>query len=177
MYKGHSFSLILPAFNEEKSIFNVINSFDKLNIFDEIIVVDNNSTDSTPEIVKSTNAKYILEKVQGYGAAIIRGLDAANTDYVILCETDSTFDAEDTFRFIDLIDKYDCVFGTRTDKNYIYEGAKMQHYLRYGNILMAKFLSFLFGGPKISDVGCTYKLLSRNSYKKIINQLIKKELE
>ena len=47
MYKGHSFSLILPAFNEEKSIFNVINSFDKLNIFDEIIVVDNNSTDST----------------------------------------------------------------------------------------------------------------------------------
>ena len=177
MYKGHSFSLILPAFNEEKSIFNVINSFDKLNIFDEIIVVDNNSTDSTPEIVKSTNAKYILEKVQGYGAAIIRGLDAANTDYVILCETDSTFDAEDTFRFIDLIDKYDCVFGTRTDKNYIYEGAKMQHYLRYGNILMAKFLSFLFGGPKISDVGCTYKLLSRNSYKKIINQLITKGSE
>ena len=62
----------MPAFNEEESIFNVINSFDKLNIFDEIIVVDNNSTDSTPEIVKSTNAKYILEKVQGYGAAIIR---------------------------------------------------------------------------------------------------------
>ena len=61
MYKGHSFSLILPAFNEEESIFNVINSFDKLNIFDEIIVVDNNSTDSTPEIIKSTNAKYILE--------------------------------------------------------------------------------------------------------------------
>ena len=96
---------------KKKVFFNVINSFDKLNIFDEIIVVDNNSTDSTPEIVKSTNAKYILEKVQGYGAAIIRGLDAANTDYVILCETDSTFDAEDTFRFIDLIDKYDCVFG------------------------------------------------------------------
>ena len=55
MYKGHSFSLILPAFNEEKSIFNVINSFDKLNIFDEIIVVDNNSG-LYAEIVKSTNA-------------------------------------------------------------------------------------------------------------------------
>ena len=112
--------------------------------------------------------------MQGYGAAIIRGLDTANTDYIIFCETDSTFDAEDTFRFIDLIDKYDCVFGTRTDKNYIYEGAKMQHYLIYENILISKFLSFLFGGPKISDVGCTYKLLSRNSYKKIINQLITK---
>ena len=144
MYKNSTFSLILPAFNEEANIFNVIREFEKLNIFDEIIVVDNNSTDTTAELIKSTSAKYVLEKKQGYGAAVLKGLNLATSDYLITCESDSTFSADDVFRFIGLVEKYDCVFGSRTQPNYIYKGAKMQSYLRYGNILVAKFLSILF---------------------------------
>jgi hypothetical protein len=43
----------------------------------------------------------------------------------------------------------------------------MQFYLRVGNIAVAKFLEYLFFGPTLSDVGCTYKMILRNSYEKV----------
>ena len=50
-------------------------------------------------------------------------------------------------------------------------GAKMTSYLRYGNILVAKFLEYLFNGPTLTDVGCSYKAFKKQSIKKIINKL------
>ena len=67
----------------------------------------------------------------------------------------------DNSRWVDLIDKYDCVFGTRTDKNYIYEGAKMQHYLRYGNILMAKTNSI--DAPEIKIIEASKNIYFSNN--------------
>ena len=59
--------LILPAFNESESIKKSIEDFESLNLFTNIIVVDNNSTDNTAEQIKKTNAIYCFEKKQGYG--------------------------------------------------------------------------------------------------------------
>ena len=47
----------------------------------------------------------------------------------------------------------------------------MQFYLRVGNIFVAKILEYMFLGPTLSDVGCTYKVISRKSYLKIKNKL------
>jgi len=47
----------------------------------------------------------------------------------------------------------------------------MQFYLRIGNILVAKLLEYIFFGPTLSDVGCTYKVISRDSYNKIRDDL------
>ena len=47
----------------------------------------------------------------------------------------------------------------------------MQFYLRIGNILVAKYLEYIFLGPTLSDVGCTYKVLSKTAYEKIKNDL------
>ena len=68
MYKNKSFSLVLPAYNEETHIKKNIESFLETKIFDEIIVVDNNSTDLTKIEIEKTDAKYLCEKIQGYGA-------------------------------------------------------------------------------------------------------------
>ena len=171
MFKNKTFSLVLPAYNEGLHIRKNINSFNETGIFDEIIVVDNNSSDNTAEEIMKTSANYLQEKQQGYGAALRKGMENAKFDYIVTCEPDSTFYPNDIFKFLSYIDDFDCIFGTRTTKSLIKDGAKMQFYLRIGNILVAKLLEYIFFGPTLSDVGCTYKVISRDSYNKIRDDL------
>ena len=165
--KKRTISLILPAYNEEENIKKIINDFEKLNIIDEILAVDNNSSDNTKQEIEKTSAKYILEKKQGYGAALFKGLSEANSDLLVMCEPDGTFYATDIFKLLSYQNDYDCVFGTRTDKRLIEKDAKMFPMLRIGNILVGHFLEYLFWGPTLTDVGCTYKLISRNSFNEV----------
>lgn len=169
-YSG-TIDLVLPAFNEESSIKKCVRDFESLNIFSKIIVVDNNSTDNTAKEIKETNAKYILEKEQGYGSALIRGMSEASSDTIITCEPDLTFSHLDVFKFLSYLNDFDCVFGTRTSKSMIQTGSKMYFYLRYGNIIVAKLLEYLFKGPCLTDVGCSYKAIKNSSFKKISNKL------
>ncbi len=171
MFKNKSFSLVLPAYNEEAHIKKNIESFIETKIFDEIIVVDNNSTDLTKVEIEKTKAKYICEKIQGYGAALRKGMEASTGDYIVLCEPDSTFSAKDIYKFLAYVDDFDCIFGTRTTKSLIHKSAKMQFSLRIGNIVVAKILEYMFLGPTLSDVGCTYKVISREAYQKIKSDL------
>ena len=163
--------LVLPAYNEETSIRKCINNFESLSLFNQIIVIDNNSTDNTSKEVKLTSAKYILETEQGYGAALIRGIKESSADIIITCEPDLTFSHLDIYKFLIYLNDFDCVFGTRTSKSMIEVGAKMYPYLRYGNILVAKLLEYLFSGPSITDVGCSYKAFRVKNLKKIVNKL------
>ena len=171
MYKNKKISLILPSYNEEKGITKAINEFNETKIIDEIIAVDNNSTDQTALLIKKTNAKYFLERTQGYGSAIRRGLRESSGDLLVITEPDGSFTANDLQRMLSYTDQFDCVFGTRTSKDYIEEGAKMYFLLRIGNIVVAKLLSFLFPSNSFTDVGCTYKILSRKSYNLIEKKL------
>jgi glycosyltransferase involved in cell wall biosynthesis len=171
MSNNKSFSLIFPAYNEETHIKKNIESFLDTKIFDEIIVVDNNSTDNTKVEIEKTTAKYLREKTQGYGAALRKGMKASSGDYIVLCEPDSTFSAKDIHKFLAYLDDFDCIFGTRTAKLLIHESAKMQFLLRIGNIFVAKILQYIFLGPTLSDVGCTYKVISRKAYNEIKENL------
>jgi glycosyltransferase involved in cell wall biosynthesis len=171
MVNNKTFSLVLPAYNEEVHIKKNIESFFETNIFDEIIVVDNNSSDNTKEEIKKTKAVYVSETTQGYGAALRRGMELSTGNFIVTCEPDSTFSAKDIHKFLSYIDDFECIFGTRTTKSLIQKGAKMNFYLRIGNIAVAKFLEYIFLGPTLSDVGCTYKVISRNSYEKIKDEL------
>jgi len=171
MYNNKKVSLVFPVYNEEENIKIAINEFDSLKIFDEIISVDNNSSDKTARFIKETNSIYITETKQGYGAAIRKGINSSNGDLIVICEPDGSFDYKDTIKLLNLSDNYDCVFGTRTSKEFIEKGAKMYFLLRLGNIIVARFLSFLFPHNKFTDVGCTFKVLSKKSYKLIENKL------
>lgn len=171
MYKNKSFSLVLPAYNEEVHIKKNIEQFFNTKIFDEIIVVDNNSIDNTSIEIKKTSAIYVKETIQGYGAALRKGMSLAKGDFIVMCEPDSTFKADDIFKFLAYLNEFDCVFGTRTHKALIDRRAKMNFYLRIGNIVVAKFLEFLFLGPTLTDVGCTFKVISRNSFDKVKEKL------
>lgn len=168
MYKGKKVSLVFPAFNEEENIGNAIDEFNALKLIDEIIVVDNNSIDKTAEIALEKGATVIKETKQGYGYAIRKGLSQTKGDYIILSEPDGTFSAKDTKRLLFYMQNYAMVTGTRTKKDFIKKGANMGCFLRSGNIIVAKFIQFLFCTNSISDCGCTFRILKKDLLKKII---------
>ncbi len=171
MYKGKKVSLVFPAYNEGENIAEAIEDFKKTSILDEIIVVNNNSKDRTAEIAKEKRAKVILEISQGYGFAIRRGLKEAAYETVVLCEPDGTFSASDLGKLLSYSDKYDLVMGTRTNRNFIKNGANMGIFLRFGNINVAKLMQYLYGLPNISDCGCTFRIFNKRIVKKILPHL------
>lgn len=90
-------SVIIPCYNEEQSIGEVIKNIKKSipqNLLQEIIVVDNNSTDKSAEISKNNGAKIILEKKQGYGAALKTGFKEAQGEIIATLDADGQYPAE-----------------------------------------------------------------------------------
>jgi glycosyltransferase involved in cell wall biosynthesis len=168
MYNGKKISVILPTYNEEKSIARVINDFFDTGFVDEVIAVDNNARGTTAEEIKKTRARYVKETKQGYGYAIMRGLNEATGDLFIMSEADGTFIAKDIEKFLIYYSKdFETVWGTRTSRALIWSGAFMPFSVRFGNWAVAKLLEVLHNGPTLTDVGCTYKLISRSGFNKI----------
>lgn len=168
MYKSKNVSLVLPAFNEEKAIEKTIREFQKVDIFDEIIVVDNNSSDKTSQIAKKCGVIVVSEKRQGYGYALRRGYSEANSDLIISCDVDGTYDANDVKYLLKLSNKYDFVFGSRPRaKKQWLRGSNMTFIRRFTNRLISSFINILFGGKSLTDLGCTFRLMNKKSYLKI----------
>ena len=89
MYKGQTITVIIPCLNEEEGIQLVLKDIPEF--VDEVIVVDNNSTDRTPVIAAELGAKVIRERIPGYGRSYKRGFADANGDIVITLDGDHTY--------------------------------------------------------------------------------------
>ena len=167
MLKKQKISVILPTYNEKDSIRKVIKDFESLGIIDEIIVINNNAKEGTSEEVSKTSAIEVFESEPGYGSAIQRGFKEAKGDLIFVCEPDYTFVAKDVYKFLAYIDDVDVVYGTRTVKNFIGEGANMGHFLKVGNWFVAKMMQILYRTNSLTDVGCTFRLIKKPALKKI----------
>lgn len=170
MWQGKKISVILPTYNEKKSIAKVIGDFEKLGIIDEIIVVNNNAIDGTSKEVAKTKALEIHESKQGYGAAIIKGLKQAKGSFIVVCEPDGTFAAKDIYKLLSYTPDFDFIVGTRTTQTLIWEGANMGFFLKWGNYLVGKLVEFLYNTTQLTDAGCTYRLIKKQALKKIQNK-------
>ena len=163
-------TLIIPAYNEEKSIKYVIEDFKDYKIFDEIIVIDNNSKDKTFEISKNLNIKVIQEKKQGYGNAIMRGFEESSGDIIFITEADGSFKGRDIEKFLNYLMESDMVIGTRTTRQMVEQGSNMDSITRWANVFFAKFIELLWWNsdpgvtPRFTDVGCTYRAIWRSSF-------------
>ena len=99
--------------------------------------------------------------MQGYGAAIQRGLREAKGDLIMVAEPDGTFQGHDTVKMLAYSDDFEVVYGTRTVKELIWRGANMGIFLKWGNYWVAKLMEFLFNSTSLTDVGCTFRCLRR----------------
>lgn len=161
MYNGKKVSVIFPTYNEKDSIRAAIADFFQAGVTDEIIVVNNNAAEGTSEQVAGTGAIEVFESRQGYGAAIRRGFREATGDYLIVSEPDGTFHGKDIFKLLSYADDFDVVYGSRTVKELIWEGANMGIFLKWGNYAVAKLMEFLFNTTSLTDVGCTMRCVNR----------------
>ncbi len=159
--------MIFPTYNEKDSIRAAIEEFQYNGIADEIIVVNNNAAAGTSEEVAKTSAKEVLETRQGYGAAIRRGFKESEGDYIIVSEPDGTFRGKDMVKLLSYADDFDVVYGSRTVKELIWEGANMGIFLKWGNYSVAKMMEFLFNTTSLTDVGCTMRCINRKALKHI----------
>lgn len=164
---GKRVSVVFPAYNEAANIGAAVRDFLAVPVVDEVVVVDNNSRDSTGALAAQAGARVIVERRQGYGHALHRGMREATGDLVILAEPDGTFVAKDVVKLLAYADEFDMVMGTRTTRELIWEQANMGWFLRVGNVAVAKLLQVLFDGPSLSDCGCTMRLIRAEALRKI----------
>ena len=167
MWNNQKISVILPTYNERDSIRRCIEDFFATGWVDEIVVVNNNAAAGTSEEVAKTAAREVHEPVQGYGAAIQRGFKEVDGDLIVVCEPDGTFSAQDLLRLIAYGTTFDFVVGTRTAREFIWAGANMGLPLKWGNFWVAKLMEGLFNTVTLTDVGCTYRLIKRESLRRM----------
>lgn len=171
MYGDRKVSVVLPAYNEAGYIRRAVEDFSLDGVVDEIIVVDNNSRDGTGDEARQTRARVVQERAQGYGHALRRGIREARGDLVVLAEPDGTFVGRDILKLLAYSDDFDMVCGTRTTRELIWAQANMGWFLRIGNVAVAKLVQVLYGGPSLSDCGCTLRLTHRAALDRIQDDL------
>ena len=109
-------TVIIPAFNEEQSIGEVVDNVYRhcSSFLEDIIVVDDGSTDSTYQIACQSHAVVIQHKQnKGYGASLKTGIRQAKTDFVLTMDADGQHRVEDLERLLKFSD-YDMVVGQRS---------------------------------------------------------------
>jgi glycosyltransferase involved in cell wall biosynthesis len=163
MWHGKKVAVIFPTYNEKDSIRAAILNFYRTGLVDDIIVVNNNAAAGTSEEVAGTGAREIFEAKQGYGNALLRGIDDTDAGLIIFSEPDGTFSGHDVIKLLAYSDDVPVVFGTRTTREFIWQGANMGKFLRWGNWAVAKMTEVLFNTSMQTDMGCTQRLLSREA--------------
>lgn len=89
MYKDRRVTVVIPCLNEERGIEQVLGRMPAF--VDEVIVVDNDSTDRTAEVARAHGARVIREKVRGYGRAYKTGLIEARGDIIVTLDGDHSY--------------------------------------------------------------------------------------
>jgi len=157
-------SVIVPVYNEEKTIRQIIEKVHAVNIDKEIIIVDNSSTDGTHQILRELhydNLKIVYHSTnRGKGASFLTGLNNASGEYVIVQDADLEYDPNDYLGLFEATkdNKADVVLGARFLKGY--HGLLMH---RAGNRFLTFVLNSLFG-VKLNDYATCYKLARRETF-------------
>jgi glycosyltransferase involved in cell wall biosynthesis len=89
MYRGKRITVVIPCYNEEEGIRTVIEQMPP--IVDEILVVDNASTDRTAEVARELGARVVFEGRKGYGRAYRTGFEKARGDIIVTMDGDGTY--------------------------------------------------------------------------------------
>ena len=147
--------VIIPAYNEEKAIANVINEIP--NYVSEIIVISNKSTDNTIAVAQNAGATVLSEENKGYGYACLKGLNyiaqqEVKPTIVVFLDGDYSDYPEELTKLIDpiLTNTVDFVIGARVPE--LRETGSMTPQQIFGNKL-ATVLMKLFFGSKFTDLG------------------------
>lgn len=171
-------SVLMPCFNEEKAIgecvSNAVRFLTENEIEGEVLVVDNNSTDASERVAKEAGARIIVEKNQGYGAALCAGIAAASGEYILMLDADGSYDVTEGLGFLEKLESgYEIVIGNRFAGEI--EGRAMPWLHRYiGNPLLSA-IGRRLSGANIRDFHCGMRAFRKESIQKL--RLSTKQME
>lgn len=151
-----SIVVIIPAFNEENGVGQVINEIPS-HLVEEVIVVNNASTDKTAEIATSKGATVLKEEIKGYGRACLKGIEYVSSKdskphIIVFIDADHSDYPEEMEKLVEPIlhNDMDMVIGSRALGNK--ERGSMTPQQVFGNWLATSLLR-LFYGVKFTDLG------------------------
>jgi len=170
----HTLSIIIPAYNEEKTIQQLLRNVDAVDLSKykttkEIIIVDDGSRDKTVEKIQELEKPYVLirqEKNKGKGAAIRRGIQQATGDIILIQDADLEYDPNDYGNLIEPIitGKAKVVYGSRRLQKTNVQYSGLSFYL--GGHMMT-FLTNLLYNAAITDEPTCYKVFAADVLKSI----------
>ena len=185
-------SIIIPVYNEEKTILNVLNELKHLvfsKLEKEVIVVDDGSTDRTKTILEKNknlfNKLISFDLNKGKGAAVKAGLEISSGDYVVFHDADLEYEPRDLLKFEEIFIKFDAdgIIGSRFN----YDKYTRSHSIlnKIANFILTFFFNSLFNTTFTDVYSCyfafkkkllDFKLLKSNGFEQhaeILTKVIK----
>lgn len=160
-----SYLIVIPAYNEERTIGDVILCIKQIDPRIDILVVNDGSSDRTSEIAQASGAKVLdLSFNMGYGGAVQTGFRFAvdyNYDYVITMDGDGQHDPQSIKRLIETIEreKADVVIGSR----FLEGDYRMGFARRLGSLLFSK-IAYIYTGVRITDPTSGFQIYNRKAF-------------
>ena len=152
-------AVLIPCYNESKTIEKVVKDFRKVLPEAVIYVYDNNSTDGTDKIAEAAGAVVRYEYQQGKGNVIRRMFREIDAEAYVMVDGDDTYPAEHAREMVDKVlqRKVDMVIGDRLSSTYYEENKRPFH--NFGNALVQKSINILFHSD-IKDIMTGYRAFS-----------------
>ena len=163
-------SAVMPCLNEEETIGICIEKafrcFQEIGIDGEVVVSDNGSTDQSVKIAEKLGAKVVHQKIKGYGAALMAGIEAADGNIIIMADSDDSYDWLAMKPFIEKIEEgYDLVMGNRF-KGSILPGAMPLLHRYIGNPILSGISGIFYNVP-VGDFHCGMRAFTQEAYEKM----------
>ncbi len=152
-------AVLIPCYNEEKTIYKVVQDF-KTSLPDAVIYVyDNNSNDRSEELATKAGAVVHHEYKQGKGNVVRRMFRDIDAEVYILVDADDTYPAECARAMVEAVQKrhVDMVVGDRLSSTYFDENKRMFH--GFGNLIVRKSINSLFKSD-VRDIMTGYRAFS-----------------
>ena len=161
------YTVVMPCLNEERTLAGCIREAqigaEVSGKQVEIIVADNGSSDRSVEIAQELNCRVINVNVKGYGAALDAGIRAASSNFVVMGDSDLSYNFTEAPRFLAELEKgFDMVIGNRFAGG-IETGAMPWHHRYIGNPILSRIGRLFFRIP-ISDFHCGLRAVRVSKY-------------
>jgi len=166
-YRGLNIALIVPCYNEEKSIATVLRDFKRALPALHLYVFDNNSSDKTTAIARQEGAAVVHVPLRGKGNVVRRMFADVEADIYVMVDGDATYEANAVTKLIDklLDEQLDMVVGCRETPSELASKAYRQGH-QWGNRLLTQSVVRIFGGG-FTDMLSGYRVFSRRYVKSI----------
>lgn len=163
-------SVVMPCLNEENTIQICIekakHTMEEMGVYGEVVVSDNGSSDRSVEFAESCGARVVHESIPGYGSAYLKGLGEAQGRFIVMGDSDNTYDFNELERFVTpLQEGYDMVMGNRF-KGGIQPGAMPWHHQHIGNPILSGILNTFFH-TGIGDAHCGMRSFTKEAFQKM----------